>query len=285
METYPIFFFYRFSFLVYSHLLEKNYYLCKMKQVRAKKFLGQHFLTDESIAQDIVLALQDKKNVLEIGAGMGVLSKYLINENIPDFRIVEIDTESVVYLKEHYKVLRDRIIEGDFLQTDLSETFNKEQFSLIGNFPYNISNPILFKVYENRDLVTEVVGMFQKEVADRVCAKEGSKTYGILSVLLSAYYDISYLFTVPNTVFDPMPQVQSAVIRLVRNDVKTLDCDEEKFLRVVKTAFNQRRKMLRQSLKPLGQNLENVDADLLTKRAEQLSTQDFINLTNSIYNV
>lgn len=256
-----------------------------MKQVRAKKYLGQHFLTDESIAQDIVEALQGRENVLEIGAGMGVLSKYLINGEINDFRIVEIDTESVVYLKEHYKALKNRIIEGDFLQTDLHKVFNNSQFSLIGNFPYNISNPILFKVYENKDLVSEVVGMFQKEVADRVCAKEGSKTYGILSVLLSAFYDISYLFTVPNTVFDPMPQVQSAVIRLVRNDVKTLDCDEKLFLRVVKTAFNQRRKMLRQSLKPLGENLSNIDEVLLTKRAEQLSTQEFINLTKTIYNV
>lgn len=258
-----------------------------MKTVRAKKYLGQHFLTDESIAQDIVSALKDKShNVLEIGAGMGVLSKYLIDEKIDNFKIVEIDSESVTYLKENYTQLENSIIEADFLKTNLQEIFNQETFSLIGNFPYNISNPILFKVYENKDIVKEVVGMFQKEVAERVCAKSGSKTYGILSVLLSAFYDIEYLFTVPNTVFSPMPKVQSAVIRLVRNNVKALSVDETLFLKVIKTSFNQRRKMLRQSLKPLlkDKQLQGLD-EILTKRPEQLSVPEFINLTKSIYNV
>ncbi len=256
-----------------------------MKKVRAKKFLGQHFLTNESVAQDIVSSLQKRENILEVGAGMGVLTKYLIEENINNFTVIEIDKDSVAYLKEYYPKINDNIIEGDFLKVDLNTVFNQEKFSLIGNFPYNISNLILFKVFENKDIVQEVVGMFQKEVAERVIAKEGSKTYGILSVFLSLFYNKEYLFTVPNTDFDPMPQVQSAVIRLTRNNITSLDCDEKQFILVVKTAFNQRRKMLRQSLKPLNKNLGSVPEDMLTKRAEQLSPQDFINLTKLIYNV
>ncbi|MGP1515535.1 MAG: 16S rRNA (adenine(1518)-N(6)/adenine(1519)-N(6))-dimethyltransferase RsmA [Bacteroidales bacterium] len=255
-----------------------------MKEVRAKKFLGQHFLTDEHIAKNIVEALQNKSKVLEIGAGMGVLTKYIVSTT-DDFKIVEIDRESVRYLNKNFKSLGDNIIEGDFLQLSLSELFNGEKFSLIGNFPYNISNLILFKVFENKCLVDEVVGMFQKEVADRVVAKPGSKTYGILSVLLSAFYNMEYLFTVSNEVFNPPPKVQSAVIRLKRNSIIDLGIKEEDFVRVVKTAFNQRRKMLRQSLKPFGKSLQNIDEKYLTLRPEQMSKDDFIVLTKKIYNV
>lgn len=254
-----------------------------MREVRAKKFLGQHFLTDENIAKTIVDSLEIKSNVLEIGAGMGVLTKYLI-PTTDNFKIVEIDSESVEYLHANFPQLKGKIIEGDFLKTSLTEIFNNEHFSLIGNFPYNISNLILFKVFENKNLIDQVVGMFQKEVADRVVAKSGSKTYGILSVLLSAFYDMEYLITVPNTVFNPPPKVQSAVIRLKRNNVKDLGVKEEDFVRVVKTAFNQRRKMLRQSLKPLQMNLEGIDEKFKTLRPEQLSKDDFILLTQQIYN-
>lgn len=255
-----------------------------MKQVRAKKYLGQHFLTDETIAQNIVNNLKEKNNVLEIGAGMGVLTKYLLDNDIKNFKVVEIDTESVAYLKENYPALQTNIIEYDFLKINLNDIFS-ERCAIIGNFPYNISNQILFKVFENRDNVSEVVGMFQKEVAQRIVAKNGNKTYGILSVFLSAFYNISYLFTVDKSVFYPIPKVQSAVIRLERNEVKSLPCDEKSFVLVVKTAFNQRRKMLRQSLKALNKDLSMVDKELLTLRAEQLSVDDFINLTNTIYNV
>lgn len=256
-----------------------------MKKVRAKKFLGQHFLTNESIAEDIVNSLQERNNVLEVGAGMGVLTKYLLHKECKNFSIIEIDSESVAYLLNTYTELNNKIIEGDFLKTDLTDIFNKEEFSLIGNFPYNISNLILFKVLENKSLIKEVVGMFQKEVAERIIASEGSKAYGILSVLLSVFYDREYLFTVPNTEFDPMPKVQSAVIRLKRKEYWDLPCEEKDFVLTVKTAFNQRRKMLRQSLKPLNKPLQNIPEDMLTKRPEQLSTQDFINLTKYIYNV
>lgn len=256
-----------------------------MKKVRAKKFLGQHFLTNESIAEEIVNSLQERNNVLELGAGMGVLTKYLLRKEYNNFSIIEIDRESVAYLLNTYSELAGKVIEGDFLKIDLTSIFNKEEFSLIGNFPYNISNLILFKVLENKSLIKEVVGMFQKEVAERVIASEGSKAYGILSVLLSVFYEREYLFTVPNTEFDPMPKVQSAVVRLKRKETWDLPCEEKDFVLTVKTAFNQRRKMLRQSLKPLNKPLQNIPEDLLTKRPEQLSTQDFINLTKYIYNV
>lgn len=255
-----------------------------MRKVRAKKNLGQHFLTDETIAENIVKSLQEKENVLEIGAGMGVLTKYLLNYDIKNFRVVEIDKESVLYLNENYPQLKEKIIEDDFLKINLDGIFT-QNCAIIGNFPYNISNQILFKVFENKDKVGEVVGMFQKEVAERVVAKSGNKTYGILSVLLSAFYDIDYLFTVPNTVFSPIPKVQSAVIRLKRNDIKELSCNEKDFILVVKTAFNQRRKMLRQSLKALSKDLSKIDEKTLTLRAEQLSVNDFINLTKNIYYV
>ena len=255
-----------------------------MKEVRAKKFLGQHFLTDEDIALKIVDSLQNRSKVLEIGAGMGVLTRYLINR-VDDFKVVEIDSESVEYLNANFRQLEGKIIEGDFLNISLNDLFCGDNFSLIGNFPYNISNLILFKVFENKFMIDEVVGMFQKEVADRIVAKQGSKTYGILSVLLSAFYDREYLFTVSNQVFNPPPKVQSAVIRLKRNNISDLGVSESDFVRVVKTSFNQRRKMLRQSLKPLQMSLEKVEQKYLTLRPEQMSKDDFIILTKEIYDV
>lgn len=249
-------------------------------EVRAKKFLGQHFLKDENIARQIAESLTGQTtHVLEIGPGMGVLTKYLHANESLDFHAIEIDSESVVYLHEHYPQLH--VIEGDFLALNLAELFS-EPFAVIGNFPYNISSQILFKVFDNRNQIPEVVGMFQKEVAERVAAKPGSKTYGILSVLLSAFYDIEYLFTVHEHVFNPPPKVKSAVIRLKRNAVTTLDCDEALFTRVVKIGFNQRRKTLRNALKQLGMGLDNVPEELLGKRAEQLSVAEFVTITNSL---
>lgn len=248
--------------------------------VRAKKHLGQHFLRDENIALKIVESLSDEtKNVLEIGPGMGVLTKYLLQSSC-QVKVIEIDTESVEYLSQHYPALNGNIISGDFLKLDISGIF-QEKFSVIGNFPYNISGPILFKIYENRNQITEAVGMFQKEVAERVAAKPGSKTYGILSVLLTAFYTIDYLFTVHEHVFSPPPKVKSAVIRLRRNAVDSLPCNEKLFTQVVKTAFNQRRKTLRNALKPLC-NTDSLDSELLNQRAEQLSVENFIDLTKKI---
>lgn len=249
-------------------------------EVRAKKFLGQHFLKDENIAHQIAESLTGiTPHVLEIGPGMGVLTKYLYNRPDIDFHAIEIDRESVSYLHQHYPSLH--VIEGDFLTLDPGTLFS-EPFAVIGNFPYNISSQILFKVFDNRSRVPELVGMFQKEVAERVAAKPGSKTYGILSVLLSAYYDIEYLFTVPEHVFNPPPKVKSAVIRLRRNGVTTLECDENLFVKVVKIGFNQRRKTLRNALRQLNMPLENVPDRLLSLRAEQLSVDDFITLTKSL---
>lgn len=249
-------------------------------EVRAKKSLGQHFLKDEGIASRIAESLVcGTPRVLEIGPGMGVLTKYLYHRPGVDFRAVELDTESVAYLHTHYTDLQ--VIEGDFLALDLTTLF-RDSFAVIGNFPYNISSQILFKVYDNRALIPEVVGMFQKEVAERVAAAPGSKAYGILSVLLSAFYDIEYLFTVPEHVFAPPPKVKSAVIRLRRNDVTSLECDESLFVKVVKTGFNQRRKTLRNALRPLSVPLEQLPADLLSLRAEQLSVADFVRLTQHV---
>ena len=251
-----------------------------MTEVKAKKFLGQHFLTDERIAERIVESLSTATNhVLEIGPGMGVLTKYLIKKGELDFHVVEIDRESVAYLHDHYPTLD--VIEGDFLQYDLTSLFH-DTFSIIGNFPYNISSQILFKVFDNRDRVSEVVGMFQKEVAERVAAGPGSKTYGILSVLLSAFYNIEYLFTVNENVFNPPPKVKSAVIRLRRNDVKSLECDEKLFVQVVKAGFNQRRKTLRNALRQLNLPLDRISEETLAKRAEQLSVAQFIEITKTI---
>ena len=251
-----------------------------MNEVKAKKFLGQHFLTDEGIAQRIVESLSGRTpNLIEIGPGMGVLTKYLIQKPGLNFHVIEIDRESVAWLHEHYPTLR--VIEGDFLKLDLNTLFH-DSFAVIGNFPYNISSQILFRVFECRNQTVEVVGMFQKEVAERVAAGPGSKTYGILSVLLSAFYNIEYLFTVHEHVFNPPPKVKSAVIKLKRNDVNTLECDEVLFVKVVKAGFNQRRKTLRNALKPLGLPLNDVADEVLAKRAEQLSVDEFISLTKQL---
>ena len=246
-------------------------------EVRAKKYLGQHFLRDEGIARQIADSLTgNTHHVLEIGPGMGVLTKYLCNRPDLDFHAIEIDMESVDYLHQHYPSLH--VIEGDFLALDLTTLF-PEPFAIIGNFPYNISSQILFKLYDNRNQVPELVGTFQKEVAERVAAPAGNKSYGILSVLLSAYYDIEYLFTVPEHVFTPPPKVKSAVIRMRRNGVQSLGCDEALFARVVKAGFNQRRKTLRNALQQLQMPLTGVPADLLAKRAEQLSVDQFVTVT------
>jgi 16S rRNA (adenine1518-N6/adenine1519-N6)-dimethyltransferase len=254
-------------------------------QVRAKKHLGQHFLKDENIARDIVEALKHKtlyRQVLEVGPGMGVLTKYLLAESSYKTYIIDIDRESIAFLKQNFPALENRIIEGDFLKLDFSTLFNNEPFAVIGNFPYNISTEILFKVLDNKEQVPEVVGMFQKEVAERIAAKPRNKTYGITSVLLQAFYDIEYLFTVDEHVFNPPPRVKSAVIRLVRNNVKKLDCDEKLFKQVVKAGFNQRRKTLRNSIKGFQLKPEFTDHKYLTQRAEELSVADFVALTNMI---
>lgn len=254
--------------------------------VRAKKNLGQHFLTDKNIAHKIVSSLQNKdiKQVLEVGPGMGVLTQFLLEDKDLQTYVVEIDRESVAYLHEHYPELGDRVISGDFLKMNLSEHLS-EPFSLIGNFPYNISSQIFFRVLEYRNQIPEVVGMLQKEVAERIAAGPGSKTYGILSVLLQSWYDIEYLFTVHEHVFSPPPKVKSAVIRLTRNNVESLDCDEKLMFTIVKQSFNQRRKTLRNSLKGLVPEIDKIDKTLLSKRPEQLSVQEFIALTREIEKV
>jgi 16S rRNA (adenine1518-N6/adenine1519-N6)-dimethyltransferase len=249
-----------------------------MKNVRAKKHLGQHFLNDEQIAFDITNLLSDKaNNVVEIGPGMGVLTQYLVKKDCIT-EVVEIDRESVFYLRLNYPELE--IHEGDFLQLDLKEQY-PYSFSLIGNFPYNISSQILFKAFENRDQIPEVVGMFQKEVAERIACKKGKKR-GILSVFLQAFYDVEYCFTVDEHVFNPPPKVKSGVIKLVRNSRKALTVDEKKFRRVVKAGYNQRRKTLKNAMKPFEIINGNEIIDLLALRAEQLSVDDFIKLTNHV---
>ena len=251
-----------------------------MSKVRAKKHLGQHFLKDLGIARDIAhsLSLKNYSKVLEVGPGMGVLTQFLIPLDTETF-VIEIDKESVSYLKKHYPELDNHLIEGDFLKLPLQEIF-KEPIAIIGNFPYNISSQILFKAIDHKDLIPEIVGMFQKEVAERVVSPPGSKKYGVISVLLQCYYDVEYLFTVDETVFDPPPKVKSAVIRLRRNDRDKLDCDEKKFIQVVKTAFSQRRKTLRNALKSLNLVDENSASQYLSLRAEQLSVENFMNLTS-----
>ena len=249
-----------------------------MKNVRAKKHLGQHFLNDEQIAFDITDLLSNgAKNVVEIGPGMGVLTQYLVKKDCKT-EVVEIDRESVFYLRLNYPDLE--IHEGDFLQLDLKEQY-PYSFSLIGNFPYNISSQILFKAFENRDQIPEVVGMFQKEVAERIACKKGKKR-GILSVFLQAFYDVEYCFTVDEHVFNPPPKVKSGVIKLVRNSRKELPVDEKKFKRVVKAGYNQRRKTLKNAMKPFEIINGNEIVDLLALRAEQLSVDDFIKLTNHV---
>jgi 16S rRNA (adenine1518-N6/adenine1519-N6)-dimethyltransferase len=252
--------------------------------VKPKKYLGQHFLKDEHIAKKIADALitSEYKDVLEIGPGMGVLTKYLLENEKFTTSVIEIDKESVNYLKQYYKDLENRIFEKNFLKVDLKELFQEKQFAIIGNFPYNISTQIVFKTLENKTQIPEFTGMFQKEVAERIAEKAGSKKYGILSVLTQAFYEVEYLFTVPPSVFDPPPKVESGVIRLIRKKNFQLPVNEKMFFQVVKTAFNQRRKMLRGSLKSLGISAELKQNDLLTKRPEQLSVDEFIHLTELI---
>jgi len=251
--------------------------------VKAKKHLGQHFLTDLSIAQGIVESLSLNHNkVMEIGPGTGVLTQYLVQRSNIDLNLIELDKESVDYLTAHYPELKGRIFFKDFLKLDLKEIF-EEPFALIGNFPYNISGPIFFKVFEYRNQIPEVVGMLQKEVAERLAAGPGTKVYGVLSVLLQAFYKIEYLFTVGAEVFNPPPKVQSGVIRLTRNNVEALPCNEQLFVKVVKAIFNQRRKAIRNSLKAIPFNREALaDHDYLTRRPEQMSVDDFIELTRLI---
>lgn len=253
--------------------------------VKAKKHLGQHFLRDENIAEKIAdtLTLNGYKNVLEIGPGMGVLTKYLLKKDIVT-HVIEIDSESVEYLQANYLNLAPRIIEKDFLKYDLNEVFKGEPLAIIGNFPYNISTQIVFKTLEMRDQIPEFSGMFQKEVAQRICSKEGSKVYGILSVLTQAFYDAEYLFTVPPSVFNPPPKVDSGVLRLTRKENYTLPCDEKLFFKVVKAGFQQRRKTLRNSLKTFDLS-DNLKANVIFgKRPEQLQVQEFIELTQLIEN-
>lgn len=255
-----------------------------MERVRAKKHLGQHFLTDKNIANNIALALTSHGNyqkVLEIGPGMGVLTQFLLQSDKEIF-VVEIDKESVAYLKNHFPKLNHHIIEGDFLKLPIDKLFN-EQIAVIGNFPYNISSQILFKVLDHYNQIPELVGMFQKEVAERVAASHGNKSYGILSVILQVYYNIEYLFTVHEHVFSPPPKVKSAIIRLRRKEILPENLDEKHFKNVVKTAFNQRRKTLRNALKPLlnEENKSRVEK-FLNLRAEQLSVADFINLADNL---
>jgi 16S rRNA (adenine1518-N6/adenine1519-N6)-dimethyltransferase len=257
----------------------------KGDKVRPKKSLGQHFLHDQVAAQKIVNGLELDETqttpVLEIGPGMGVLTKYLLEKNFVDLKVVEIDRDSVAYLKSNYKALDGRIIEGDFLKLELDQVF-KSPYAVMGNFPYNISSQIFFKVLANRDKVSQVVCMLQKEVADRIAEEHGTKTYGILSVLLQAYYDIQYLFKVGPGAFTPPPKVMSAVIRLKRNQRAQLGCDETLFVQVVKQGFNTRRKTLRNALKNLNLAAEVAALPIMDKRAEQLSVEDFISLTKLI---
>tara|TARA_B100000768_G_scaffold178939_1_gene195637 strand:- start:2520 stop:3323 length:804 start_codon:yes stop_codon:yes gene_type:complete len=260
--------------------------------VRAKKHLGQHFLKDEDIAKKIANSLTENgyNTILEIGPGMGMLTKYLL-EKKAKITVMEIDRDSVAYLKDDFKnehlnldtsSSNFEIIEGDFLKQDLTTFFNKQQIAIIGNYPYNISSQIIFKAIEFREYVPELSGMFQKEVAKRIAEKEGSKVYGIISVLTQAFFDVEYLFTVPPAVFNPPPKVDSGVIRLVRKKDFSLSVDEKLFFRVVKTAFNQRRKMLRSSLKSFNLSDTLKEDTIFAMRPEQLSVDEFIKLTHKI---
>jgi 16S rRNA (adenine1518-N6/adenine1519-N6)-dimethyltransferase len=252
-----------------------------MADVKAKKHLGQHFLTNEDVALKIVESLPcETTSALEIGAGMGVLTKYLVKIPSLNLKVVEIDDESVAYLLQYKILSKEQIFNGDFLRIS-PNTYFDGSFSVIGNFPYNISTQILFKVLEHKEQIPCVVGMFQKEVAMRIASGPGNKDYGIISVLLQAYYDIEYLFTVQEHDFNPPPRVKSGVIRLKRNAVQKLDCDEKAFVRVVKLAFNQRRKMLRNSLRSVLSE-EMLPLEIFNKRPEQLGVQEFIALTNMI---
>lgn len=250
-------------------------------RVFPKKSLGQHFLKDTATARKITDTLTGNGygTVLEIGPGMGILTGYLLEKNFNDFRVIEIDNESVHYINEHFPELKN-VITGDFLSLDIEKYFT-DKLAIIGNFPYNISTQIFFKVLKHREKVVEIAGMLQKEVAERICAGPGSKTYGILSVLLQAFYKTEYLFTVPEHFFSPPPKVKSGVIRLMRNNVKNLDCDEVLFFRVVKACFNQRRKTLRNSVRAAF-DLKRDDYHEFGLRPEQLSVDQFVQLTRWI---
>jgi 16S rRNA (adenine1518-N6/adenine1519-N6)-dimethyltransferase len=250
--------------------------------VTAKKHLGQHFLKDQNIARKITdaLTIDHCHQVIEVGPGMGILTGLLLEKPGISLKVIDIDVESTEFLTKKYSGREPFIIHGDFLNSDLSQLF-QGSMAIIGNFPYNISSQIFFKIIEHRDQVTEVVGMVQKEVAERICHGPGSKTYGILSVVLQAFFHIEYLFTVGENVFVPPPKVKSAVIRLRRNESENLDCNERLFFMVVKTAFNQRRKMLSNALKPLG---KTVPEEFAMKRAEQLSVEEFVRLTRKMEN-
>ena len=258
-----------------------------MKQVRPKKNLGQHFLTDLGIAKRIADTVDACPGlpILEVGPGMGVLTQYLTCKE-REVRVVEIDDESVAYLHEHFPMLSDNILGQDFLRMDLGEVFGGRPFVLTGNYPYDISSQIFFKMLDNRDLIPCCTGMIQREVALRMASEPGCKAYGILSVLTQAWYDVEYLFTVDENVFNPPPKVKSAVIRMTRNKVDRLGCDEQLFKRVVKTVFNQRRKMLRVSLRQIFGGMSSADPffsqPIMTRRPEQLSVNEFVELTNVV---
>ena len=255
-----------------------------MPAVKPKKFLVQHFLTDLKVASNIADTVDACPDipVLEVGPGMGVLTQYILKKDRP-FKVVEIDRESVPYLQEHFPELGDNIIEADFLQLDLNTVFDGKPFVLTGNYPYNISSQIFFKMVEHKELIPCCTGMIQKEVAERMAAKPGSKTYGVLSVLIQAWYDVEYLFTVHENVFNPPPKVKSAVIRLTRNKKENLGCDEALFRRIVKTVFTMRRKMMRNGMKQIvGKDSPLLNDPIFNLRPEQLSVEDFINLTNRV---
>ena len=269
-----------------------------MRLVKPKKFLGQHFLTDLGIARDIADTVDACPDipVLEVGPGMGVMTQYLIQKP-RTVKVVEIDFESVAFLRKNFLSLEENIIEDDFLKMHLDRVFDGQPFVLTGNYPYNISSQIFFKMLEYKDLIPCCTGMIQKEVAERIAASPGNKSYGILSVLIQAWYSVEYLFTVHEHVFNPPPKVKSAVIRMTRNDTSSLGCDEQLFRRVVKTTFNQRRKTLRNNIRPLLNELDVecakrgcpipdhsafLQAEIFNKRPEQLSVQQFVELTNSV---
>ena len=257
-----------------------------MKSVKPKKNLGQHFLTDLNVAKRIADTVDACPNIpiLEIGPGMGVLTQYLVEKH-RDVKAVEIDKESVAYLNEAFPILHDNIVGADFLQMNLEDIFSGKQFVLTGNYPYDISSQIFFKMLDYKNLIPCCTGMIQREVALRIAAQPGNKTYGILSVLIQAWYDVEYLFTVDEDVFNPPPKVKSAVIRMTRNNVSKLNCDEILFKRLVKTVFNQRRKMLRVSLRQMIPNKAHknfYEQDVMTKRPEQLTIAQFVELTNMV---
>ena len=255
-----------------------------MRLVKPKKFLGQHFLKDLKVAQDIADTVDacPELPILEVGPGMGVLTQFLLPKE-RQVKVVEVDYESVAYLREAYPQLEENIIEDDFLKMNLHRLFDDQPFVLTGNYPYDISSQIFFKMLENKELIPCCTGMIQKEVAERIAAAPGSKTYGILSVLIQAWYDVEYLFTVHEHVFNPPPKVKSAVIRMTRNDKLQLGCNERLFKQVVKTTFNQRRKTLRNSIKPiLGKDCPLTEDIIFNKRPEQLSVQEFVELTNKV---